>query len=215
MRPTNRTFLVSVALSAAAGSLAAAEGGASPADPRLPEPGTYSLDPPHTFVEFKAQHKVVGTMRGRFDKTAGSIVVSKDPANCSLEVSIDASSLSTQNAMRDADVKGPDFFAAAKFPVITYKGKGIRRTARGWVIDGTLSIRDVSRIVPLEFHFNGVAPGQPGKPERVGFQATAAVQRASFGMKRELLDEIGKESKAPDVWIEIDAEALREPAAKP
>lgn len=65
-----------------------------------------------------------------------------------------------------------------------------------------------------EFRFNGVAPAEPGKPERVGFHAGAATQRAQFKMTRELLGEIGKVSKAPDVWIEIDAEALRAPPAK-
>jgi polyisoprenoid-binding protein YceI len=180
----------------------------------LPAPGAYALDPPHTFVDFKAQHKVVGMVRGRFEKTAGAIIVAKDAAECSVDVTIDASSLSTQNAMRDADVKGPDFFDVAKSPAITYKGKGLRKAGRGWVIDGTLTIRGVSKTVPLEFRFNGVAPGQPGKPERVGFHATAAVQRAEFGMTRELLAEIGRESKDKDVWIEIDAEALGEAPAK-
>ena len=43
-----------------------------------------------------------------------------------------------------------------------------------------------------EFRFNGVAPAEPGKPERVGFHASAATQRAQFKMTRELLGEIGK-----------------------
>ncbi len=188
---------------------------ATAASSALPAPAAYRLDPPHTFVWFKAQHKVVGAVRGRFDRTAGIVVVSKEPAECSIDVSIDSASLSTQNPVRDADVKGPDFFDAAKFPTVTYRGKGIRRSGRGWVMDGTLTIRGVGRTVPLDFAFNGLAPAQAGRPERVAFHATAAVQRAAFGMARDLLDEIGKQSKAPDVWIEIDAEALREPAATP
>ncbi len=181
---------------------------------RLPAPGTYRLDPPHTFVYFSARHKVVGMVRGRFDATAGTAVVATDPAECTLDVAIEAQSLSTQNPMRDGDVKGPDFFDAAKFPRLTYRGKGIRAAGRGWSMDGTLTIRGVSKVVPLEFEFRGVAPAEAGKPERVGFHATAAVQRAEFGMTRELLAEIGKQSSAPDVWIEIDAEALRESATR-
>jgi polyisoprenoid-binding protein YceI len=194
--------------------LAASAAGGSATAGALPAPGTYALDPPHAFVEFRAQHKIVGMVRGRFDKTAGTIVVSKNPADCSVDVSIDAASLSTQNPVRDADVKGPDFFDAAKFPVITYKGKGIRKTGHGWVTDGTLTIRGLSKTVPLEFRFNGIAPAQPDKPDRLGFHATAALQRATFGMTRELRAEIGKESKAPDVWIDIDAEALGEAPQK-
>ncbi len=184
-------------------------------DDTLPEPGTWKLDPPHTFVGFKAQHKVVGAVRGRFDRTSGTVVVAKDPADSSVEVSIDTASLSTQNAVRDGDVKGPDFLDATPFPAMTYRGKGIRRGGRGWVMDGTLTIRGVSKVVPLEFTFNGAAPSHAGAPQRVAFHATAAVQRAAFGMMRELLDEIGEPSTAPDVWIEIDAEALRDAAASP
>ena len=75
-------------------------------------------------------------------------------------------------------------------------------------MDGSLTIRDVTQLVPLEFTFNGTAAADPGAPRRVGFHATVAVKRADFGMKRELLAETGFESSAPDVWIEIDAEAL-------
>ncbi len=181
----------------------------------LPKPGTYKLDPPHTFIEFRARHKVVGIVRGRFDRASGTIVVSEEPAHCRVAVTIEAASLSTQNPLRDADVMGPDFLDAARFPAITYSGEGIRRVDRGWVIDGTLKIRNVSRRVPLEFQFNGAAPVDRGQPERVGFHAAAAVQRAEFDMRRELLAEIGVESPAPDVWIEIDVEALsRAPAGR-
>src|SRR5260370_36250599 len=76
----------------------------------LPTPGAYEIDPPHTFAYFDARHDVVGLVRGRFDKVAGTITVAKDPAACSLDVTIDASSISTQNILRDEDLRGPDFF---------------------------------------------------------------------------------------------------------
>ncbi|MDB5937263.1 MAG: putative signal peptide protein [Massilia sp.] len=54
----------------------------------LPPPGTYALDPPHTFAYFDARHLIVGLVRGRFDKTTGTITVAQDPAACSLNVTI-------------------------------------------------------------------------------------------------------------------------------
>ncbi|HEY3384023.1 MAG TPA: YceI family protein [Vicinamibacterales bacterium] len=132
-------------------------------------------------------------------------------AESSLDVSIDASSLSTQNSVRDKDLRGPDFFDAANFPAIQYHGRGIRRAGDGWVVDGSLTLRGATKPVPLSFTFKGTAPAQPGKPGRVAFHATAAVKRADFGMTRELLDEIGAVSPSPDVWIEIDAELLAAP----
>jgi polyisoprenoid-binding protein YceI len=129
-------------------------------------------------------------------------------ADSSLDVSIDASSLSTQNSVRDKDLRGPDFFDAANFPAIQYHGRGIRRAGDGCVVEGSLTLRGTTKPVPLSFTFKGTAPAQPGKPGCVAFRATAAVKRADFGMTRELLDEIGAVSPSPDVWIEIDAELL-------
>lgn len=176
--------------------------------PRLPPPGAYILDPPHTFITFAAQHKVVGIVRGRFDRMTGTFTAAKDPAACAVEVTIETPSVSTQNTIRDEDLRSASFFDAAKFLAMTYRGTGIRRSGKGWVMDGALTIRGVTRTVPLSFEFRGLAPRQAGASERVAFHATASVKRADFEMTRELLDEIGRVTKDPDVWIEIDAEAL-------
>lgn len=185
----------------------------APAAP--PAPGTYSLDPPHTFIYFAARHLVVGMVRGRFDKITGTLVVAKNPADCSVDVTIDAGSLSTQNSMRDDDLHGPDFFDAAKFPTATYRGHGIRRSGDGWLMNGVLTIRGVSKVVPLAFKFSGTAPAVAGQPSRIAFQGTAAVKRAEFNMTRDLLSEIGAVSARPDVWLEINAEALATDNIKP
>jgi polyisoprenoid-binding protein YceI len=187
----------------------AGEGAVQAASPLLPAPGKYALDPPHTFVYFAAQHQIIGKVRGRFDKMTGTIVVAKDPAECSVEVSIETASVDTQNTVRDDDLRGPDFFDAKKYPVITFTGHGIRKSGDHWVLDGSLTIRGVTKTVPLDFQFNGgAAAAQPGKPDRVGFHASAGVKRADFGMTRELTKELGPQPPKVDVWIEIDTEAL-------
>src|SRR5256885_2050541 len=86
--------------------------------PPLRPEGTYALDPPHTFIQFSARHKVVGIVDGRFDRATGTITVSPDLDSCTVDVSIDAQSLSTQNSTRDEDLRGPDFFAASRYPAI-------------------------------------------------------------------------------------------------
>lgn len=174
----------------------------------LPAAGTYTLDPPHTFVVFAARHMVVGMVRGRFDRTSGTLVVANQPADCRLDVTVDVASLSTQNSVRDEDLRGPDFFDAGKYPKATYRGDGIRESDTGWRIDGALAIRGVSVVVPITFTFSGTAPDQPGKPHRVAFHGAAATRRADFGMTRDLVSELGPNSKGADVWLEIDAEAL-------
>jgi polyisoprenoid-binding protein YceI len=175
----------------------------------LPSVGTYTIDPPHTFAYFSARHEIVGLVRGRFDKISGTMVISKDPSDCTVDVKIESASLSTQNIIRDTDLKGSAFFDAEKYPIIFYHGKGIRRSGDNWIVDGSLTIRDVTKTIPLTFKFKGTSPIQAGKPKRVAFHALSApCRRDDFNMTRDDLEEIGPKSSGPDVWIEIDVEAV-------
>jgi polyisoprenoid-binding protein YceI len=175
----------------------------------LPAPGTYKVDPTHSFTYFAAWHHIVGSVRGRFDKITGTITATKDPADCAVDISIDTASISTQNSRRDDDLRGPDFFAVRDFPAMTYHGRGVRRAANAfWVMDGMLTIRGVTKTVPLTFRFKGLFPDtDPSDPARASFHASAAVKRGDFGMTRDNLMELGPNPKGPDVDIEIDVEA--------
>lgn len=175
----------------------------------LPAAGSYQVDPDHSFVYFSAWHHVVGVVRGRFDKVTGAINSASNPADSAVNIVIDTSTISTQNTERDDDLRSPDFFDVKKFPTATYQGRGIYRSGNSWIMDGTLTIRGVSKPVPLTFAFKGLFPDTPaGKPPRASFHGTAAVKRGDFGMTRDNLMELGQ-PPAPgyDVQLEIDVEA--------
>jgi polyisoprenoid-binding protein YceI len=180
-----------------------------PVDKALPAPGMYTIDAAHSFAYFGARHHVVGLVRGRFDKVTGTITVAKDLAACAVDVSIDVSSLNTQNTERDDDLRSPSYFDVKKFPAMTYQGRGIRRVSESsWVMDGSLTMHGVTKMVPLTFNFNGVfSDTKPGEPARAAFHGSTGVKRAEFGMgARDNLDELGMLT-TPDVAIEIDVEA--------
>src|SRR5271165_1180938 len=123
-------------------AICAGSTGAAP----LPAPGTYAIDPDHSFAYFGASHHVVGLVRGRFDKVAGFIIVSQDLAACSVDVTIDASSISTQVVERDEDLRGPAYFDVSKFPTMKYHGTGIRPVSgNSWIMDGSLTIHGVTK----------------------------------------------------------------------
>jgi len=215
--PLRAEWLLGLAIFAALLILAAQANSRSPkAVPPLPSPGAYRIDPVHTFTYFGAWHHVVGLVRGRFESVNGTITVASDLAACALDITIDPASLTTQNAERDADLRGPDFFDAAKFPAVTYRGRGVRRaSADSWVMDGTLTIRGISRVVPLTFTFKGLFPDTAkGEPARASFHATAATRRGDFGMTRDNPMELGPNPMGPDVYIELDVEADAVPPAK-
>lgn len=175
----------------------------------LPAPGMYKVDPDHSFVYFSAWHHIVGVVRGRFDKTTGTLTVSQDPAACAVDITTDTSTINTQNSERDADLRGPAFFDVKSFPTMTYQGRGIRRVGDSWVMDGTLTIRGVAKVVPVTFTFKGIFPDtKPGRPARVAFHGTASTKRGDFGMTRDNKMELGvPPAPGNDVEIELDVEA--------
>ncbi len=56
----------------------------------VPAAGTYEIDAAHTFVDFTAQHIVVGHVRGRFTQLTGQITVAEELTQSAVSVSIAA-----------------------------------------------------------------------------------------------------------------------------
>lgn len=173
--------------------------------PDRPASGMYTLDPVHTFLLFSARHLVVGRVVGRFDRLAGTLTVTDRLEDWAVSATIEAASLTTDCAKRDDDLRGPDFFDVTRFPTIRFEGHSMRPASDHWMMNGALTIRDLTIPVALDVWFRGTAKTTP---PRVGFHASTAVRRADFGMKRDLITEIGT-SPSPDVMIEIDAEATQ------
>ncbi len=175
--------------------------------PERPATGIYILDPVHTFVLFSARHLVIGRVIGRFDGLKGTITVTDQPEDWIVHATIDAASLITDCDKRDEDLRGKDFFNITRFPTIHFDGHGMSAAGDHGIMDGALTVRDLTVPVALDVKFRGAANTTP---PRAGFHASTAVRRADFGMKRDLMTEIGT-STSPDVIIEIDAEATLAP----
>jgi polyisoprenoid-binding protein YceI len=177
----------------------------------IPLAGIYALDPAHTFAEFVTQHLVIGRVRGRFDKVAGTATIAEDPYQSSLDVAIETASISTHNEQRDEDLRSARFFDVARFPTMTYRGSGgiIADVNGEWTIQGNLTIRDVTLAVPLTGRLMGIVVDPMGKV-RAGLQGRAEVSRKDFGLLADLEREHGGLIVGKDVLISIDAEALRQ-----
>lgn len=175
-----------------------------------PLPGVYVLDPVHTFAEFVTQHLVIGHVQGRFDRVNGKADIAEDPALSSLEVSIETASVSTHNAKRDEDLRSPRFFDVEKFPAMTYESAKIVAELDGrWTVEGRLTIRDVTQLVPLSVNITGIIEDPQGDV-RVGIHAHAKASRRDFGLLADLEQESGGILVGKDVLITVYAEALRQ-----
>src|SRR3982074_1765449 len=87
--------------------------------------GTWTIDPAHSEVAFSVRHMMVGKVRGRFTAFSGEIVATDD-GSATVNVSIDVTSVDTQNAQRDEHIRSGDFFEAATYPQATFRSTGLR-----------------------------------------------------------------------------------------
>lgn len=175
----------------------------------VPPAGVYDLDPVHTFVGFRAQHLVVGRVRGRFDRIAGAVTIAEDPLGSSVEVTIETASINTLMPFRDDDLRSARFLNVAEHPTMSYRSTAITEIPeREWSVLGDMTVRGVTRPVGLVVQFGGSITDAHGKI-RAAFHAHTAITRSDFGLTNELVQEAGGLLVGKDVSIDIDAEAVQ------
>jgi polyisoprenoid-binding protein YceI len=143
--------------------------------------GTWAIDPVHSDVSFVVRHLGVSKVRGHFGAFEGTIVTAENPLESTVQAKIDTTSIDTRNGQRDAHVKGEDFLDVEKFPELTFTSTGVRAKAEGFVVDGELSLRGVTKTVELDLEVNGFGDGFEGA-KVAGFSASTEINRREFGV---------------------------------
>src|SRR6266567_7316718 len=88
---------------------------------------TWNLDLAHSVAEFKVKHMMISNVKGQFAKITGTLTLDElDLTNSRVEASIEAASIETRDAQRDAHLKSADFFDVEKFPTLSFQSTGIR-----------------------------------------------------------------------------------------
>ena len=110
----------------------------------------YAIDKAHSDVTFQVRH-LLTKVRGRFSDFAGTVRFDEEqPEHSSVSLTIDATTVDTNNADRDRHLRSDDFFAAETYPTITFTSSHIVRTSRDtYDLTGTLAIRGVAREITL------------------------------------------------------------------
>lgn len=169
--------------------------------------GTYVLDPTHTTISFVARHAMVTKVRGSFEEFEGTAVIGENP---SLDVTIKVDSVNTRNADRDNHLRGEDFFDAAKFPTMTFKGQSYEIKGDDVVeITGDFTIKDVTKTITIPFEYQGAAKDPFGN-ERIGFEGKTTVNRSDFGLTWNAALETGGFMVSDKVTLEFDVSAIKQ-----
>lgn len=169
--------------------------------------GTWTIDPVHSEVGFSVRHMMVSKVRGKFTSFTGQIVTADNPLESSATAEIDLSSIDTGNQQRDDHLRSADFFDAANAPTMAYRSTGIRRQGDRYVVDGELTLRGVTRPVPLTVEVNGFGPDAYGGT-RAGFTATGEINRRDFEVSWNAALETGGVVVSDKVTLHLEIEAV-------
>lgn len=175
---------------------------------------TWQLDPAHSSVEFAVKHMMMTTVRGRFRTVEATLKGDRDhPDVAGVDVVIDAASVDTGIADRDAHLRGSDFFDAERFPRMTFRSTRIENPPKQegdrFRLFGELVIRDTKMEVVLDCEYHGRGTDPWGKT-RAGFDFRTELDRREWGLKWNQALETGGVLVANKVRIEGEVQFVRQ-----
>ena len=171
---------------------------------------TYDIDPVHTWVGFTVGHFFT-KVPGYFGNVKGTIVADREHLERSTaEAVIGVASITTNTPMRDDDLRSDNFFAAAKFPAMTFKSKAWKKTdATSYAVTGDLTIKSVTKEVILKVTALGFGPGMKGAAIS-GWEVSTTLDRREF----DIAADQGMIGNSVEIVIHVEAD-LRKPAQTP
>lgn len=164
---------------------------------------TWKIDPAHSNVGFRVRH-LMSKVSGRFGQVDGTVRIDpKDLTRSSVEVTLQVASITTSNDQRDTHLKSPDFFDAAKYPVITFKSTAVRQVAKDKLeVTGTFTMKGVTKTLVLPIIQLGTSV-DPWKNVVAGFEGAISLDRQDYGVS------YGKGLVGDQVDIELNIEAKK------
>lgn len=178
--------------------------------PTVAPASTWTIDPEHSSVGFKVRHMMVSNVKGEFGSFHGTVAIDdRDVTKSKIEVVIDTPSINTGVAKRDAHLKSADFFDVAKYPLMTFVSKSIRKNGDSLLLTGDLAIHGVTREVTL--NVEGVSPESrdPWGNIRRGVSASTKINRRDYGLVWNAALETGGVVVGDEVSIILEVEMIK------
>ena len=165
------------------------------------------IDSAHSAVSFVVKHMMFAKVRGNFGQFEGTINFDEsNPANSSVNVTVDANSIDTKEPNRDGHLKSNDFFGTDANPALTFVSTSVEPKGDDLLVHGHMTINGVTKPVVLETEFNGKGQSPMGV-EVYSFSGETKVLRSDFGMNWNAAIETGGFLVSDEVKVEIEIEA--------
>ena len=145
--------------------------------------GTWDIDPTHTRIGFAARHAMVTKVRGAFNEVSGTLVLdTENPSASSATLTVQMTSIDTRTPQRDEHLRSADFFDVGTYPEMTFVARRIEEVDEGsWIVDGALTIRDVTRDLAVPLRLVGIE-NDPFGAVRAGLEGSRRIDRRDWGI---------------------------------
>lgn len=166
----------------------------------------WEIDPAHSAIMFEIKH-IYSVTRGQFTDFSGSVSFDpKSPEKSACEFVVQVDSINTRISKRDNHLRSGDFFAADDYPEMVFRSTKVTPAGEGqYVLEGKMTVRDVTRDMRLQFVFLGEKehPLQKGKMVG-GFETRFRIDRLAFNVGGGKFYEMGVVDKDVDVLISLE-----------
>ncbi len=141
--------------------------------------GTWSIDPSWSALEFEVRKLGLVTVKGRVPGFSGAV---HGGESASIDGAVDATSITTFDADRDAHLQSPEFFDTERFPELRFSSTSVESHGDELVVTGDLTIKGITKPVELRGTLAGHA-NDPWGNERIGLELAGTIDRTDFGLE--------------------------------
>ena len=177
---------------------------------------TWQLDSSHSQIQFTVRHLMISKVRGFFDEFTMEVDFDEEnPAQSTVEVTIETGSANTRDASRDGHLRSPDFFNVDEFPTATFKSTRIEVTGENeGKIYGDLTIREITHEVVVDAEFLGTAT-DPWGMTHAHFTGETTIDRRDWGLEWNQGLDTGGVLAGWKVDLDFDIQLVKAPEEQP
>ncbi|MGA4518279.1 YceI family protein [Solibacillus silvestris] len=167
----------------------------------------WQIDQAHSTIGFEVKHMMVSKVKGQFTNYSADVEVDnlEDLTSAQIEITIDTTSINTNNEDRDNHLKSAEFFDTEQFPDIKFKSTSITKDGDDYKVSGDLTIKDVTKPAVFDVEYGGKGTN-PWGVEVYGFEAETKIDREEFGLTWNAALETGGVLVGKDIKIKVELE---------